>query len=539
MARPKFMQIQSTEPVLDTTQIVEIPETKRQQILPKPDIFKENEDIARFFNEAVLSSISSTSLPSLDTSTEPVPIEIELAKSYSNLANSFINQPETRQEISVFDCNGKQNAKYSDKSYCNLYHQCTDGQLETKICPDGLLFSTSSQKCERNFNIDCGKRKALNFDRSAVPRSDFMHDYYNSGLSPRIINGSLECSLGADGYFADPEFCNLYHHCLAGVDYAEQCPHQLVWNDMKKMCDWQTSVNCTGRIIPVAQGQTSFCTDKADNKYADAVYCNVFHHCVGGIDNLVRCDGQLQWNDREKKCDWESKVKCSAKMIPSDKKYNSTFCISKPDGPYAHEEYCNVYHVCESGTDNIRQCPNQLFWDPKTKRCDWSGNVECTGRTLVTLSTDATLFCMERLDGVYGDPNWCNVYHNCLSGVDFKTKCPDGLIWNETKKDCDWSDNTQCSTGNLLKDASDIDKKTFCSDKQNGKYAHEMHCNRYYVCQNGKDIIFTCQNNLRYNSTKQECDWAVNVNCFGKQDYMWEGIKESFCKNKVKAKIFQ
>lgn len=219
-------------------------------------------------------------------------------------------------------------------------------------------------------------------------------------------------------------------------------------------------------------------------------------------------------------------------MLPSEKHYNSSFCIGKADGPYAHEEYCNVYHVCESGTDNIRQCPNQLFWDFKTRKCDWSGNVECTGRTLVTLSTDTTLFCMERRDGVYDDPNWCNVYHNCLSGVDFKTKCPEGLIWNETKKDCDWSDSTQCSSGNLLHDASDLGKKTFCSDKPSGKYAHDMHCNRYYVCQNGKDIIFTCQNNLRYNETKQECDWAVNVNCFGKPDYMWEGIKESFCKNK-------
>lgn len=114
--------------------------------------------------------------------------------------------------------------------------------------------------------------------------------------------------LGLDGYFADPEFCNIYHHCLAGVDYAVQCPQQLVWNDKKKMCDWQTSVNCTGRIIPVAQGQTSFCTDKADNKYVDAIYCNVFHHCVGGIDNVVRCDEELQWNDKDKKCDWESKV---------------------------------------------------------------------------------------------------------------------------------------------------------------------------------------------------------------------------------------
>ena len=430
------------------------------------------------------------------------------------------------------DCGNNIDSRSPDKNYCNLYYLCSNGVSQALLCPDGYLFSTISLKCEKKSQVDCHQRQALEFDHSTVPYLDLMSEYYNSASNPRIVNGSLQCSLGTDGYFADPEFCNIYHHCLAGVDYAEQCPHQLVWNDRKKMCDWQTSVNCTGRIIPVAQGQTSFCTDKADNKYVDAIYCNVFHHCVGGIDNVVRCDEELQWNDLTKKCDWESRVKCMGKMLPSEKHYNSTFCIGKPDGPYAHEEYCNVYHVCESGTDNIRQCPNQLFWDFKTKRCDWSGNVECTGRTLITLSTDTTLFCMERRDGVYGDPNWCNVYHNCLSGVDFKTKCPVGLIWNETKKDCDWSDSTQCSTGNFLRDSSDTEENTYCSDKPNGKYAHELHCNRYYVCQNGKDIIFTCQNNLRYNSSKQECDWAVNVNCFGKQDYMWEGIKENFCKSK-------
>lgn len=431
-------------------------------------------------------------------------------------------------------CNNNPNSKIPDETYCNFYHRCSNGNYQPALCPEGYLYSEKTQVCEAKLSVDCGKRIVIEFDHSSIPvHVNFMDDYYNSAPSPKVINGSLECTLGTDGYFADPEFCNIYHHCLAGVDYAEQCPHQLVWNDRKKMCDWQTSVNCTGRIIPVAQGQSTFCTDKSDNKYPDSIYCNVFHHCVGGIDNVVRCDGELQWNDKDKKCDWESKVRCMGKMLPSEKHYNSTFCIGKFDGPYAHEEYCNVYHVCESGTDNIRQCPNQLFWDYRTKRCDWSGNVECTGRTLITLSTDTTLFCMERRDGVYGDPNWCNVYHNCLSGVDFKTKCPVGLIWNETKKDCDWSDSTQCSTGNFLRDAADMDKKTFCIDKPNGKYAHEVHCNRYYVCQNGKDIIFTCQNNLRYNATKQECDWAVNVNCFGKADYMWEGIKENFCKNRV------
>lgn len=49
--------------------------------------------------------------------------------------------------------------------------------------------------------------------------------------------------------------------------------------------------------------------------------------------------------------------------------------------------------------------------------------------------------------------------------------------------------------------------------------------------------MFTCQNNLRYSIEKNECDWAVNVDCQGKPDYMWEGIKENFCKRLVSSLI--
>ena len=57
-------------------------------------------------------------------------------------------------------------------------------------------------------------------------------------LQPNVVNGTLECVLGADGYYEDPLYCNVYHHCLAGIDYIEHCPNQLAWNEKKKMCDW-------------------------------------------------------------------------------------------------------------------------------------------------------------------------------------------------------------------------------------------------------------------------------------------------------------
>jgi hypothetical protein len=60
--------------------------------------------------------------------------------------------------------------------------------------------------------------------------------------------------------------------------------------------------------------------------------------------------------------------------------------------------------MCESGSDNMRQCPHQLFWDNEQQKCEWSNNVHCSGRTLVALSMESSVFCMEKKDGFYSDP---------------------------------------------------------------------------------------------------------------------------------------
>jgi len=95
-----------------------------------------------------------------------------------------------------------------------------------------------------------------------------------------------------------------------------------------------TNVNCTGKTMPVVQSDKSFCTNRQDGRYASETYCNVFHHCNGGADSIVRCTGELQWDDRKKECGWKSSVRCGApkKMLPNENKLNSTFCTGKADG---------------------------------------------------------------------------------------------------------------------------------------------------------------------------------------------------------------
>ncbi|CAF1507573.1 unnamed protein product [Adineta steineri] len=426
---------------------------------------------------------------------------------------------------------GASDIRYPDKRLCNMYFTCTPSGLpEPNLCAEGYLFSELTRDCEIASRVNCGQRLSAFFEIEETKLISTTTS--KSKFNLNIVNATIECILGADGYFEDPLYCNIYHHCIAGVDYIEPCPNQLAWNEKQKMCDWATNVNCTGKTMPVVQSKTSFCTNRQDGRYSSETYCNVFHHCIGGTDNIVRCTGELQWDDIRKECGWYSSVRCGPpkKMLPNENKVNSTFCTGKADGSYSHEEYCNVYHVCESGADNMRQCPNQLFWDNNQQKCEWSDKVHCSGRTLVAISMESSAFCMEKTEGFYIDPNYCNVYHQCMGDIDLKLQCPERLVFNTTLKRCDWPETTSCKSGNILIEKSDNSNNGYCADKSNGNYAHEQYCNRYYICQNGKDVVFTCQNNLRYSIEKNECDWAVNVDCKGKADYMWEGIKESFCK---------
>ncbi len=99
------------------------------------------------------------------------------------------------------------NVKEPDQVFCNMYHTCvSDGGYKTMLCTDGYLFSVDTLKCEKKALVNCGKRLALEFDRTNVQYAELMNNMYQMVPTPRVINGSLECSLGIDGYFADPEF---------------------------------------------------------------------------------------------------------------------------------------------------------------------------------------------------------------------------------------------------------------------------------------------------------------------------------------------
>ena len=60
--------------------------------------------------------------------------------------------------------------------------------------------------------------------------------------------------------------------------------------------------------------------------------------------------------------------------------------------------------------------------------------------------------CMGPKDCLYPDPTNCNGFIQCApaddtytTGTVYHMPCPDGLLWNDVQKWCDWPENTTCA----------------------------------------------------------------------------------------------
>ena len=52
-------------------------------------------------------------------------------------------------------------------------------------------------------------------------------------------------------------------------------------------------------------------------------------------------------------------------------------------------------------------------------------------------------FCAGKKGGDYADPSNPSGYISCSGGITYERNCPAGLVWNDTKKICDWAQKGQ------------------------------------------------------------------------------------------------
>ena len=128
-------------------------------------------------------------------------------------------------------------------------------------------------------------------------------------------------------------------------------------------------------------------------------------------------------------------------------------------------------------------------------------------QTLPTVPDDQ-FTCTGRVNGLYADPEDCNMYYACSNNGQskFHVACDPSLIFNPYCICCDWPQNYDC---NGVSDFS-------CVGKSDGLYpdVDDNECKAYFTCSNGQITGRTlCTEGTIFNPVIRDCDWPSAYQC--------------------------
>jgi len=136
---------------------------------------------------------------------------------------------------------------------CEYYWSCYEGDATLVHCELDYLFDLRYNGCNFPQYVDCGERERPEGAASTVtpPEGTTPSTQAPTGTtepgnttSVRPTGGpGFECP-EPEGSFADPEDCEGYYVCNAGIPIHALCPDGLHFNPDSGICDWPDIVQC-------------------------------------------------------------------------------------------------------------------------------------------------------------------------------------------------------------------------------------------------------------------------------------------------------
>ncbi|TRY81198.1 hypothetical protein TCAL_15553, partial [Tigriopus californicus] len=185
------------------------------------------------------------------------------------------------------------------------------------------------------------------------------------------------------------------------------------------------------------------------------------------------------------------------------------------NGFFADAVQCDRYYECKNGEIIDHLCPDGLVYDESSvnfAKCSFQFSVDCSGRTELQPPTPSKL--CPRLNGYFAheDPNVCDKFYFCVDGVANLVSCPNTLIFDPTKGQCDFVDQVSrkgCSSAEVYKFAC---PKTSNSPHAHPRYPDPEDCQFFYLCIGGVSARRNgCTEGLVFNPDTVSCDRQSNV----------------------------
>ncbi|KAH9398132.1 hypothetical protein TYRP_019138 [Tyrophagus putrescentiae] len=105
-------------------------------------------------------------------------------------------------------------------------------------------------------------------------------------------------------YIIDPKDPHVYYECNGrGLAYKFTCPHSLIFNQEKHICDFDPHASTVRPTRdPKTPGSNFDCTNKPDGMYPDPKDKTVFHQCHAGFGSDFKCPPTTVFDPERKIC---------------------------------------------------------------------------------------------------------------------------------------------------------------------------------------------------------------------------------------------
>ncbi|XP_070765965.1 acidic mammalian chitinase-like [Enoplosus armatus] len=122
--------------------------------------------------------------------------------------------------------------------------------------------------------------------------------------------------------------------------------------------------------------------------------------------------------------------------------YEGNPCDGKSDGVYTNPNNLNSFYHCANQRTHIKYCQPNLVFIQSLRRCEWPTTTPFTTTTTTTTPIPTTVSkgnpCDGKSDGVYTNPNNLNSFYHCANQITHIQKCPDGLVFKDSCKCCNF-----------------------------------------------------------------------------------------------------
>ncbi|EDV39392.1 uncharacterized protein Dana_GF24516 [Drosophila ananassae] len=194
----------------------------------------------------------------------------------------------------------------------------------------------------------------------------------------------------------------------------------------------------------------TICTNLPNGVFLrDPTSCNKFYICLNGKPRPGNCPSNLNFDIKNKVCNYPSLVDCSIDEKPEvvtkkpSEDNNTLDCRSLHNGAYIRDPTsCSKFYVCANGRAIARECPRGLYFDFTFNFCNYPGQVKCSiGESSAGShrppNRASVPDCSKAADGTrFGDIKMRNKYYSCRKGKAVLNYCSAGMWFDAEKQKC-------------------------------------------------------------------------------------------------------